>query len=108
MADEQLLRKKVIRLAHENPSLRLHLLPLLTASDEEEDTDKESIVMIQQHLKKKKKRAEEVEDKESRYDEGPLSPAEKKELFRENPEFAEEHAKNKDVIKRMMQKRKQK
>jgi len=33
-AAERLLRAKVIRLAHENPALRPHLLPLLVASSE--------------------------------------------------------------------------
>ena len=40
----QELRKATIRLAHENPDLRPHLLPLLTAkaADDEDESDKES------------------------------------------------------------------
>lgn len=94
--DDKLLRKQIIRLAHENPTLREHLLPLV-ASEDEDDGDKEAIIMIQQMNRKKKKKAE--EDVESRHEEGPMSPAEKKELFEDNPEFAEAHRKYKDKLK---------
>jgi len=79
MSEEKLLRKQVIRLAHKNQELRKHLLPLVAAEAKAEDDD----------------------EKESRYEEGPMSPAEKKKLFKDNPEFEEAHEKYKDKIKRM-------
>jgi len=64
------LRNKTIRLAYTNKELRPVLLPLIVASDEDE--------------------------KESRYDEGDMTEAEKAKLFKDNPEFREEHYKHKD------------